>query len=418
MRKQAFFMRFLIVDDSRESRQVLAAMLHARWPTAQVQNWDPREDGSPRAELGRKHYDAVILNWQAAAPDGSDWLAEFDGQSSQVPMLLIAERGAEEFAGGTAKRTATRILRKSELNFSRLVQALKELLRESDPAGASFSASRPGAVARSAPGSSPPAPPIAGYQILGIIGQGGMAQVYLAERESDRLRLVLKVLDPSLRADTTYVKRLEREYRLLASVHNEHVARVYDQDFGGAHPYIAMEFLSGGSLATRIHDGLSSREALRITSQIAKALDAVHSQGIVHRDLKPQNILFRENGGLAIVDFGLAKNLTADLTLTRHGQLLATPRYASPEQCLGHPSDLRSDLYSVGVMFYEMLSGSKIFQEEARGPAEVVYMHVHGETPRLPARLAGYQTILDRLLAKNPDDRFQSARELFAKIAV
>ncbi|MDA8110333.1 MAG: serine/threonine-protein kinase, partial [Betaproteobacteria bacterium] len=192
----------------------------------------------------------------------------------------------------------------------------------------------------------------------------------------------------------------------------------YDQDFTGEHPYIAMEFLSGGSLATRMHEGLTSREALRIASQIAKALDAVHSQGIVHRDLKPQNILFRENGMPAIVDFGLAKSLVADVALTRHGQLLATPRYASPEQCLGKPADHRSDLYSLGVIFYEMLSGHRIFEGQARGAAEIVYLHVHGEAPRLPARLAGYQPILDRLLAKDPADRFPSARELFARIAV
>ncbi|HVC12661.1 MAG TPA: hypothetical protein VNE59_13545, partial [Burkholderiales bacterium] len=106
------------------------------------------------------------------------------------------------------------------------------------------------------------------------------------------------------------------------------------------------------------------------------------------------------------------------VTLTRHGQLLATPRYASPEQCLGRPADHRSDLYSLGVIFYEMLSGRHVFQDQAHGPAEIVYMHVHGDIPQLPARLAGYQPILNRLLAKNPEVRFQSARELFAKIAI
>jgi serine/threonine protein kinase len=194
------------------------------------------------------------------------------------------------------------------------------------------------------------------------------------------------------------------------------VARVFDQGFAGERPYIAMEYLSGGTLAVRMHEGLTSLAALRVTSQIAKALDAVHAHGIVHRDLKPQNIMFRETGRPAIVDFGLARSLVIESKLTRAGEVMATPRYMSPEQCMGLQADHRSDLYSLGVMFYEMLTGRKLFESE--GTAGLVYMHVHGDVPRLPPRLAGYQPIVDRLLAKKPADRFQSARELFATIVI
>ena len=151
-------------------------------------------------------------------------------------------------------------------------------------------------------------------------------------------------------------------------------------------------------------------------SQIARALDAIHERGVIHRDLKPPNILFRANGRPVLVDFGLAKDLAANLTLTRHGEVIATPRYMSPEQCLGKPADRRSDLYSLGVIFYEMLTGRRLY--EAEGPAGLVYQHVHGPVPQLPTRLAGYQSILNRLLAKAPEARFQSARELFAMIAI
>lgn len=260
------------------------------------------------------------------------------------------------------------------------------------------------------------APEVAGYTVVHIIGQGGQAKVYLAERNRDGLRVALKMLDPRMRQDGVYLARLMREYKLIAAIENEYVVRIYDQDFTGAHPYIAMEFLPGGTLAGRILEKMNSREALRLTAQIARALDAIHAKGIVHRDLKPANILFRADGRPVIVDFGLAKDLAATSTLTLAGQMIATPRYMSPEQCLGLPVDARSDLYSLGVIFYEMLTGQKIF--EPANAVTLVRMHVEAPIPRLPERFAGYQPLLERLLAKKPEDRFQSARELFAYIAI
>ncbi len=415
-------MRFLIVDESSGFRQELAQMLREHWPQARVDDWDPLR-GDPTAALAGADYSAVVLEASPAGGDGLAWVAQLRRLANAPPVVLAADQGDSHTALQALKAGAADFVRKAGLTPQGLARALEDAMREheirrQEIAGTHtpfartipLQLNRIGAPIAQAPVAIP------GYRTLRMIGEGGMAQVYLAERARDGLQLVLKVLGPGMREGGTFLRRFEREYGLIASLENEYVARIYDHGFSGDHPYIAMEYLSGGTLAVRILEGMTSLAALRLTSQIAKALDAIHSRDIVHRDLKPQNIMFRDNGRPVIVDFGLAKELDSTLNLTIQGEVMATPRYMSPEQCMGRPADARSDLYSLGAIFYEMVSGRKLFGDE--GPAGLIHQHVHGAIPQLPPHLAGYQTIIDRLLAKNPDDRFQSARELFATIAV
>jgi len=259
-------------------------------------------------------------------------------------------------------------------------------------------------------------PLVSGFTTLARIGEGGQAQVYLAERDYDGLRVALKVLDARVRHDKVFLERFVREYKLLSKLEIDHVARIYDQGFTGDHPYIAMEYLPSGTLAARIHEGLTPRGALRVTAQVARALDAIHARGIIHRDLKPANILFRADGRPVIVDFGLAKDLAADSTLTGQQRLLATPRYMSPEQCLGRPVDARSDIYSLGAILYEMLTRERIYA--SAGPADLMRMHVTAPVPKLPEGLATHQPLLERMLAKDPADRFKSASDLVGSITL
>lgn len=177
---------------------------------------------------------------------------------------------------------------------------------------------------------------------------------------------------------------------------------------------MAMEYLGGGNLKERLDTGLPLEEALLILEQIAKPLGYAHQHGFIHRDVKPANILFRVDNSAVLSDFGIAKGVSDNTQLTAMGWTLGTPNYMSPEQALGKPVDARSDLYSLGVVFFEMLTGSRPFQSQ--DSFRTAMMHVQEPIPRLPKPMAVCQDLVDRLMAKNPDDRFSNAEELLDAI--
>ncbi|MFO7190425.1 MAG: protein kinase [Pseudomonadota bacterium] len=400
-------MRVLVIDDAVESLVWIERALRQTLPQAAVVLWNPERQGRPPADFDWERYDALLLG-ETPCPgeDALAWLGAFLGNAGFPPVIVLAEGAGEDYAVRTIRAGAFEFLRKSEVTPLKLALALKESQLEAK--GAAAGPVHPETVGEPADGDGISIP---GYRILRRIGQGGMAKVYLAERIYDGLQLVLKVLDPRIRRDPEWRARLEREYRIIQRIRNEHVAVVYDQGFDGDHSFIAMEYFAGGDLQQRIQAGMSSMAALKTLVQIAKALDAVHSADVIHRDLKPQNIMFRANNRLAILDFGLAREASSTATLTQKGVVIATPLYMSPEQCLGLPHDARGDLYSVGVILYEMLTGQHMYTGE--NATQLAYQHVHGPIPKLPPRLAGYQPLLERLVAKDPAKRFQSARELY-----
>jgi tRNA A-37 threonylcarbamoyl transferase component Bud32/DNA-binding NarL/FixJ family response regulator len=412
-------MRILVIDDSPEFRDQVARWLAGAMPDAELTRWDPVAQGKPAIGFDWRRYDAMLLDDEPGpGVDGLAWLREFRLEGRVPPTLVLSETGGEDMAVKAVKAGAADYLRKGDISPVKLAMALKEAvleasalsrpvdrLRMTQSIQVSLVGQAAGEIGIAAPG----------YRILRRIGDGGMSRVYLAEREDDGQQLVLKMLDPRLARVPASRARFVREYKIIQRVQNEHVVMIYDHGFTSDTPWLAMEYFPGGDLQARIRSGLSSMGALKILVQMAEALDAVHASGVVHRDLKPQNIMFRENHRLAILDFGLARELDATSTLTQKGMVMATPLYMSPEQCLGHPHDERGDLYSTGVILYEMLTGQHMY--EGDNAPQLAYQHVHGSIPKLPKRLSGYQSLLERLVAKRPDDRFQSARELFNYIA-
>ena len=171
-----------------------------------------------------------------------------------------------------------------------------------------------------------------------------------------------------------------------------------------------MEYMSGGDLRAKMERGVSVRQSVQYLRQIASALSAVHRKGVLHRDLKPGNIMLRADGSIALIDFGLAKRARLDAEITDSGKIFGTPYYMSPEQGHGGDVDERSDIYSLGVIFYELLTGEKPFKADtAMG---IIYQHANVLVPVLPARVAQYQALINMMLAKAPADRLQSAAEI------
>jgi CheY-like chemotaxis protein/tRNA A-37 threonylcarbamoyl transferase component Bud32 len=255
---------------------------------------------------------------------------------------------------------------------------------------------------------------ILGYRILSKIGEGGMSEVYLADRESDAQQVVLKIMNARPDDDPELFQRFLQEYNIISSVQHNNVVRIYDHGFSETCAYIAMEYLSRGTLKDAMREGLSRRQALSLLAQIAGGLAAIHERGIIHRDLKPANIMVRDDGTIAIADFGIAKKLEEASENTRYGQLFGTPYYVAPELIEGVPASPRSDLYSLGIVFHELVTGRRPF--EAPAISELIAQHLRAPIPRLPKECEDFQPLVDGLLAKDPAERFPSAEALLAAI--
>lgn len=255
---------------------------------------------------------------------------------------------------------------------------------------------------------------IPGYEILREVGRGGVSTVYLARHELLERQVAIKVMSPVLAIEDGFSRRFIREGQTVAQLEHPGIVTVYDVAVVGHRPFIAMEFLSGGSLKDRMDEPLPPKQAISMLRTIADSLGYAHSRGVFHRDVKPENILFRENGDAVLTDFGIAKSESQDTALTSIGVVVGTPRYISPEQAQGNGSDGRSDIYALGVIFHEMLTGHPPY--DTKGSMSLLYAHINEPIPRLSEELAGYQDLLDDLLAKDPDQRVSDCSLLVQRL--
>ena len=259
-----------------------------------------------------------------------------------------------------------------------------------------------------------PADFIPGYTIHATIGESEKAAVYVATSAARGENVALKV-SKTLRDEAAGRQFLEREYTAILAIRDPSVAQIYDYGVHAGYEYLVMEYLPRGDLKARMQQGLTEQETLRYVSQIAAALQVVHEAGLLHRDLKPPNVMLRENGDITLIDFGLARALDGSTPSTRTGVLRGSPYYMSPEQAMGEVLDARSDFYSLGIMYYEMLTGRKPYT--GGSAMEVLQQHVHAPLPIIPRTLACHEPLLLKLLAKSREDRFATAGEIVFAIA-
>jgi serine/threonine protein kinase len=250
------------------------------------------------------------------------------------------------------------------------------------------------------------------YEILEEVGRGGMATVYRARQQSMNRIVAVKVLPRHLLHDPGFYERFEREVDVIAHLEHPHILPIYDYGQDEGAPFIVMRYLAGGSLEQRIRRGATPLEELeKPLRQIAQALDHAHQQGIIHRDLKPGNIMLDETGNAYLSDFGIARVLGSDLT---GSMIIGTPSYMSPEQANGLPIDARSDIYALGVVLFELITGRLPYQAET--PMAVLLKHINEPMPPIRDFRAdvdeAVETVITKATAKDPDDRFSSASDL------
>jgi FixJ family two-component response regulator len=396
--------KVLIIDDDEDLRNILAHHLKLEWPDVQIEQFDPLEREMPDADFPFGDYDVVILDYMLGRGDGLEWLQHFKTRADCPPVLFLTGAGNEVIAVRAMKLGADDYQRKQELTREKLVTSVRELSRTR------LDKTTPQMAARAEGHELGARISIPGIKVLRLIGEGGMSRVYLASRDGDDVPLVVKILRSEVTSDKTALERFIEEYNLVGRIHSRHVARIHSHGVSGEHAYLVMEFFDGGDLNKRLASkALPPEESLQIFRELMFALGDIHEQGILHRDLKPQNLMFRADGSLAILDFGIAKHIDA-IDRTGHGEILGTPRYMSPEQVRGSALDLRTDIYSAGVLLFQMLTGTHLFDGETA--VEVALHHLNTQPPDLPETLSAYQRLMDKLIEKDRDARFRNADEV------
>ncbi|HXC08305.1 MAG TPA: serine/threonine-protein kinase [Steroidobacteraceae bacterium] len=403
-------MRLLVIAARADYRLLVKKHVEIEWPAANLVEHRLGEDNPLEAQFAATGFDAVIIVGSPPTEAAETLALGFLAKPEFAPIVLVLLQEAPN-PEPDAVRGLHRLYGR-KIDRDRLIRAITTASREQKQAMSVLRA-HPDFEQRYQFGSVK----IRGHRCIRQVGSGGMCTIYLAESERAGTVVVLKVFNqvPDVSERFVSFDRFLQEYEIVAGLQHRNIVRIYDLGVADDHAYIAMEHFPAGDLRQRMKAPLLPQTALKFLEQIASALHAIHSVGVLHRDLKPANVMLRTDGSVCLIDFGLAKANEMEASLTGTREIFGTPYYMSPEQGHAEEIDGRSDLYSLGVMFYEMLTGHKPYTGATA--MEVIYKHKRADLPQIAPQFAGYKELLVRLLAKSPADRYQSAGELLEAIS-
>jgi len=405
-------LRVLIIDDEEVYRRLLAQHVSVAFESAAVAEYDPTARGRLPHDFKATGYDVVLLDDEPGEGSGIEWLKDLTRRTAFPPVIYLLSNASGEASQAARNAGAHACLAKQKIDHKALVGALRTAQSArratSEPAPGTEEADRACRFGDLT---------IRGYRFVRKLAENPVSAVYLAERVTNGEQVVLKVLRQAPESsDKTQANfdRFLREYEIASGIRHPNVVRIYDFGAGDDHAYIAMEYFPEGDLRARIKGGIKPLDAARLMREMAEALKVLHSAGVLHRDLKPGNVMLREDGTVVLIDFGMSKQLELDASITGSGEIFGTPYYMSPEQGHGRETDARSDLYSLGVIFYEMLMRRKPYV--AGTPMQVIYKHANSPLPVLRPELKRFESVLYNCIAKDPARRYASAERLVEAI--
>ena len=401
-----------VIVGSTGYRRVLTTLIRSALPHAQIEGVDPYSQTMRGlgVEFGTAA-DVIVLGGIGTEAEALSALQRLRAHPASPPIIVLTSHELSPIVPELYAAGAADVLLKDALSRNSLVESILRLTNKSVPPANALPRLY-GQFIFEVDGERV-ALAIDGYRPLATLSANPQAQVLLVESSATRSRSVVKVWLSTPVHEAIGAQKFCERFAYFSGLNSRNVVHYIDAGIAGSWPYVVLEFLAAGDLRRRMAGGLAIESSVKILNGIAAALVDVHAGGFAHMDLKPENIFFRTDGAesnIALIDFNISTRIGDINHDPSSGDVMGSPFYMSPEQGRGSPIDGRSDLYSAGIIFYEMLTGERPFEGE--NSTQIIFKHLHQEVPLLPKRIRHLQPVVDRLLNKNPEERFASATEL------